>query len=278
MTLAIAASLLILLPQDLPTDEAGATAYLAAKGVQITKNAEGRAVRIMSSGKPLMTAAEYQLIGLLTHLEQAGFNAAPLTEGEWGFLKSLKKLKQLSIWHGTGFATLEPFSGLPVESLTIGGCMGLRDKNRDDAERLRHAIKTLRDLPNLKRGNWYHSPLAPDDSHLAHIADQFPRLEDLRLDFSAPRGSQTTITPEGLSALGKLPLATLGLENAHTFTPEHFKALAGITTLKALLIDARKKSVSADAIAAFKGARPDVEVAVAEEGSANPPALKKGKP
>jgi hypothetical protein len=258
-------------------DEATAIAALTAKGFDITKDASGHATRLMlKSGKDL-TPGDYAPIAQLTSLEQIGINGSALADGEWGFLKSLPKLKQLSIWHCAGFGSLEPFSGLPVESLTIGGCMGLRDKNQDSPEALRHAIKTLHDLPNLKRGNWYHSPLAPDDSHLAHIAQQFPKLEDLRLDFAAPRGSQTSITPEGLAALQKLPLHTLSLENAHSFTAEHFKAVAAIPTLKTLLVDARKQAVATDAIAAFRQARPEVQVVVAEPGAKGPPTAPRAK-
>ncbi|MDQ3625122.1 MAG: hypothetical protein M3463_22030 [Verrucomicrobiota bacterium] len=278
LTLALAFVATSPLHAALPTDEAGAIAYLTNKGVEITKNADGHAVRLMSSGKEKLSPEEYALIGKLTHLEQAGLNDAPLTESQWAFLRSLPKLKRLSIWHGHGFASLEGFCGLPVESLTIGGCMGLRDRNKGDPEKLRHAIKTLRDLPNLKKGNWYHSPLAPDDSHLVHIATEFPQLEDLRLDFNATAGSQTTITPAGLAQLHKLPLTTLSLENAHTFTAEHFKALAGIKSLKVLLVDARRKAVSADAIAAFQQARPDVEVVVADENAKEPPVAKRKGP
>jgi len=258
-------------------DETATIAALTVKGVEVTKAADGKATRLMVKDGGKLTAADFALIGQLTSLEQVGINNAPLADHEWAFLKSLPKLKQLSIWHGHGFATLEPFSGLPVESLTVGGCMGLRDKNKDDPEKLRHAIKTLHSLPNLKKGNWYHSPLIPDDSHLAHIAAQFPKLEDLRLDFASPRGSQTTITPEGLAALQKLPLHTLSLENAHTFTAEHFKAVAGIKPLKTLLIDARKQSVAEDAVATFQQARPGVTVAMSKPGDKTPPALPKKK-
>ncbi|MBK8037837.1 MAG: hypothetical protein IPK22_12030 [Verrucomicrobiaceae bacterium] len=259
----------------LHADEAAAIAALTAKGVEINKSADGKATRLMVKDGKSLSAADFALIGQLTTLEQMGINGAALADSEWGFLKSLPKLKTLSIWHGHGFSTLEPFSGLPVESLTVGGCMGLRDKNRDDPEKLRHAIKTLHDLPNLKKGNWYHSPLIPDDSHLAHIAAQFPKLEDLRLDFAAPRGSKTTITPAGLSALQTLPLHTLSLENAHSFTAEHFKAVAGIKTLKSLLIDARKQAVDEEALATFRAARPDVAVAMSKPGDKTPPALPK---
>ena len=244
--------------ETLPTDEAGAIEFLSAKGVDIKLDAEGHAVRLMSSGKPPMNSDEYQLIGLLTHLEQMGINGAPLAEDEWEFLKLLPKLKSLSIWHCKGFATLEPFSGLPLESLTIGGCMGLRDLNKGEAHKLRNAITTLHDLPNLTHGNWYHSPLAPDDSHLAHIANEFPKLEYLRLDFNAPRGMETTVTPDGLKRLQKLPLSTLNLENASSFTPEHLHAIAGIKSLHSLLIDARKSPTPTEAIAAFKKRRPAI--------------------
>ncbi len=259
----------------LPTDEAGAIAYLTGKGVEITKSADGKATRLMVKDGGKLAAADFALIGKLTSLEQMGINGAPLADGEWGFLKSLPKLKQLSIWHCAGFGSLEPFSGLPVESLTIGGCMGLRDKNKGNPEKLRHALKTLHDLRNLTKGNWYHSPLAPDDTHLAHIAAQFPKLTDLRLDFAAPAGSQTSITPAGLAALQKLPLTVLGLESAQSFTAGHFQAIAGIKSLKTLTVDARKQPANEDAIAAFKQARPDVEVAVSQPGDKGPPQVKK---
>lgn len=274
---AISLAILSTLHAALPTDEPGATAYLIERGVEITKNADGKAVRLMSGGKESLTPEEYSLIGQLTSLEQIGINGAPLGDGEWGFLKSLPQLKQLAIWHSAGFGTLESFSGLPVESLTVGGCMGLRDKNKTDPEKMRNVIQTLSDLPNLKKGNWYHSPLIPDDSHLAHIAEQFPKLEDLRLDLNAPRGSQTTITPEGLTALQKLPLHTLSLENAHSFTGAHFEAIAGIKSLKALLIDSRKAPAPAEGIAVFQKARPEVQVAVSNPGDTKPPALPKEK-
>ncbi|QDU92415.1 hypothetical protein [Lignipirellula cremea] len=270
LTMALTLGAQPLLRAELPNDEAGAIAYLSSKGVKITTD-DGHAVRLMSSGSPALSAEEYQLIGLLTHLEQMGINGAPLADDEWGFLKSLRRLKQLSIWHSKGFAALEPFSGLPVESLTIGGCMGLRDLNKDKPEHLRDAITTLHDLPRLKRGNWYHSPLAPDDSHLAHIAREFPQLECLRLDFHAPRGSETSITPEGLARLQALPLKVLSIENAGGFSTKHLAAIAGVKTLQSLLVDARKQPAPTEALAAFRKLRPDVEVVVASPDAKRPP-------
>lgn len=261
----------LLAAQTLPTNEADVIKYLSGKGLDIKLNDAGHAVRLMSSGKPVMTAEEYQLIGLLVHLEQMGLNAAPLGGDEWGFLASLPNLKSLSIWHGKGFANLEPFCGLPVESLTIGGCMGLRDLNKENSERQRDAIMTLRDLPNLKRGNWYHFPLMPDDSHLKHIANQFKQLEDLRLDFAAPRGFETTVTPDGLAHLEKLPLKVLNLENAGGFSKEHLAVIAKIETLETLLFDARKKPALIQAIEAFRKLRPDVAVVIAGPDAKSPP-------
>ena len=273
----------------LPTDESGVIAYLTDKGLKITKNPEGHAITLFSRGasvptpdKPevkgeaLLTAEEYQLIAKLTQLEMAAFNLAPLRESEWGFLKALPKLKRLSIWHGHKFAALEQFSGLPVESLTIGGCMGLRDLNRDNPKKQRDAIMALPDLPNLKRASWYHSPLMPDDSQLTHIVSHFPKLEDLNLDFTAPSGSQTTLTPNGLALLQKLPLTALNIEGLGTLTPDHFKALAGIKTLKKLTLTAGKLPVPADGLALFKQARPDVNI-LTTPVSATPVALPKKK-
>jgi len=276
-TLTLLLSAASILQAASPADEAGAIAHLSGKGVEITQDPGGKATRLMVKNGKALSAADFALIGQLSGLEQIGINGAPLGEEDWGFLRSLPNLRQLSIWHSAGFGTLEAFSSLPVESLTIGGCMGLRDKNASNPEKLRHAILTLHSLPNLKKGNWYHSPLAPDDSHLAHIAAQFPKLEELRLDFNAPRGSQTTITPAGLAALQKLPLHTLSLENAHPFAAEHFQAIAGIPTLKNLLIDARKQALPGEVVAAFQNERPDVTVAQSKPGDESPPALPRSK-
>ncbi|MCA9063207.1 MAG: hypothetical protein KDA96_09110 [Planctomycetaceae bacterium] len=258
-------------------EETSAIERLTEKGFEIRTDSNGHAIRLMSSGKGDLTAADYQLIGKLTHLEQMGLNAAPLKADEWQFLKALPRLKTLSIWHGHHFATLEPFSGLPVESLTIGGCMGLRDLNKDAPDRLRNAITTLHDLPHLKKVSLYHSPLAPDDTHLKHLAQNFPTLEDLRLDFSAPRGSETLISPNGLKVLQTLPLKVLSLENAQTFTTEHMAAIADIRSLTQLLIDCRRQPVADDVIDTFRRQRPDVQVAVAQPGDPGPPVVRPPK-
>jgi len=263
--------------EPLPATQAGAIEYLMARGLQFKLDESGNAVRLMSTGKPELTVDEYQLIRLLTELEQMGLNAAPLKEDEWGFLKELPKLKTLSIWHGHHFATLKPFCGLPVESLTIGGCMGLRDLNKENPEQLRHAITTLSDLPNVKKINLYHSPLGPDDSHVKHLATQFPALEDIRLDLSSPRGSETTISSEGLRSLQTLPLTKLNFENATTFTSEHFAAIAEIKSLKKLIIDSKSHLAPTDGIAAFRQLRPDVEVVV-ELHEVQTPSLPAKKP
>jgi hypothetical protein len=263
------------LAADLPTDEAEAIAYLQGKGLEIKVDAAGHAQRLMSSGKPEMSPQEYQLIGLLTHLEQMGLNDAPLKTDEWAFLHRLPKLKTLSIWHGHHFADLQAFSGLKVESLTIGGCMGLRDLNRDNPDQLRNAILSLRDLPNLKKTSLYHTPLVPDDSHLQHIAAEFKALEDLRIDLAAPRGSETNITPVGLRSLQALPLQVLSLENAGSLAEEHLQAIAGIKSLQGLLIDARRQSgPSKAALEALRRLRPDVEVIVADANDPGPPQWK----
>jgi len=260
----------------LPTDEAGAIVYLTGKGLTITKNANGHAVTLKSSGQPPMTAAEeYALIGKLTQLEDVNFNAAPLGDGEWGFLKALSKLKSLAVGHSGKFSTMEPFSGLPLESILVGGCVGLRDLNRSDKGKLRNAVTTLHSLPNLKSLTLYHSPVVLDDAHLVHLAAQFPHLETLRLDFAPLAGLHSSITPAGLAALQKLPLLTLKVEGLKDFTATHFQAIAGIKSLKTLSVDTRKQPANTEAIAAFKTARPDVEVAVSQPGDKGPPQVKK---
>lgn len=257
-----------------PTDEASAITYLRDKKVEITQNAAGHAVKLMSRGTPTLTAQEYALIGWLTHLEDVGLNGARLADDQWSFLKSLTKLKRLSIWHGHEFTTLTPFSNLSIESLTVGGCMGLRDKNQDNIQKFRDAVLTLKQLPNLKRANLYHSPLTPDDAHLRHIVNEFPKLEDLRLDFSAPRGTTTSITPAGLASLQSLSLSVLSLENAKSFGAQHFTAIAGIKSLRALAVDSRREPVPIEGVEAFKKLRPDVELVVSQPGDTTPPRLK----
>lgn len=275
IVLAIVLSNALLQAQVLPTDEAGVIAYFTEKGLRISKDKEGHAVALMSSGKPVMSVEEYQLIGKLKHLKQMGLNSSPLVEGQWGFLRELPKLGRLAIWHGHHFASLKPFCGLKVESLTIGGCMGLRNLNKDTPERHRDALRSLRDLPNLRKINVYHSPNAPTDAHLTHIVKQFPKLEEIKTDFASPRGFEPAITPKGLAALQKLKLKVLHVENAHSFTAEHYKALAGIKTLEALLIDARRKAMAEDGVNVLRKLRPDVDVVVTQPGDEHPPRVKR---
>jgi len=154
--------------------------------------------------------------------------------------------------------------------------VGLRDLNRANPEKLRNAVVTLHDLPRLKKLSLYHSPLTPDDAHVASLAKQFPTIEDLRLDFGPTAGKKTTITPAGLKPLQKLPLKVLLIEEIQTCTPEHFTELAGIKSSQALLVDTRKKAAPmvADCVDSFKKLRPEVEVVVSKPGDVGPPRAK----
>ncbi len=253
-------------------EEQEVIALFEKAGARINTDEDGHAIKLFSGGKPPHTVEDLQKIGKLSHLEQLALNAPPAGDEDWGFLSELSNLKQLTIWHGKHFSSLAPFSGLPIEGLTAGGCMGIRNLNQNKPQKQRDAILTLRDLPNLQRLNLYHSPLAPDDAHLAHIAAQFPKLVDLKLDFASPRGTETNITPDGLRKLAALPLEVMSLENVGTFTAEHMKAIAEIETLEAVLIDARRGGVdTAPLVAALKEARPELEVQVAAEGAQGPP-------
>ena len=145
--------------------------------------------------------------------------------------------------------------------------MGIRDLNKDDPERQRDAVLSLRNLPNLKRLNLYHSPLVPDDSHLAHIASEFPLLEELKIDLAAPRNSETNISPDGLRKLKALPLKVLSLETVKSLTPDHMKAIAELESLEAVLLDARREEVDlGPLVEALKKASPDLEVVASEKG------------
>lgn len=261
--------------QDLPQDETGVVQFFEEHGRRISKNKDGHAVKLFSSGKPEMTVEEYQLIGKLSHLEELALNMPPMNDEQWEFLKGMKSLKKLTIWHGKQFSTLKAFTDLPIESLTVGGCMGLRDLNKAHPEKQRDAILTLKELPNLTRLNLYHSPLAPDDAHLKHIAEQFPQLTSLKLDFNAPRGQDFNINTAGLNALHTLPLSELSLESVSKLTADHFQSIAKIKTLKTLLVDARRSEIPTAGLDAFRSLRPDVEIAIAKPGEKLPPRVSK---
>jgi len=246
---------------ELPSTEADIIAHLEGKGAKFKLDGDGEPVRLQHGGKPALDAAEYALIGKLESLEQIALNGAPLVDGEWAWLKELPKLRSLTIWHAGKFASLSNFSELPLESLTVGGCVGVT-RLPQTVEGKRDGILELEGLPELRKLSLYHSPLAPDDAHLAHVVESFPKLEDLRLDFKAPRGVEGEITPEGLAGLAELSLKVLWIENLEGFGVPHFEAIAGIETLEKLIVDVRRASVPEAELAAFREARPKVEVDV----------------
>jgi hypothetical protein len=255
--LPIVAALLAGVPANAAEDT---ITFLTQKGFAIHKDRAGRPGRVMSAGKNPLSAADYQRISELKTVESIGLNATTLKDSEWEFLKSLPKLRSLSIWHAKGITSLSGFSGLAVESLTVGGSMGLRDNNRDQPEKHLNAVLTLRDLPNLRRLSLYHTPLTPDDSHLAHITQEFPKLNDLRLDFATPRGFEVNISITGLRKLHELPLTKLTVENIQALSVSHMRAIAEIPSLKTLVIDARKKPVDKSLVDAARSARPELKI------------------
>ncbi len=113
-------------------DEAAVIELFNKRGDRVTLDDSGHAIKLFSGGKPELTMKELASIGDLTHLEEIAINAAPAGNDDWGFLKKLTKLKKLTIWHGHHFSNLEPFCGLQIESLLLGGCMGLRDLNKEE--------------------------------------------------------------------------------------------------------------------------------------------------
>lgn len=251
------------LPDDtLPSDEAGVIAFFQERGDRVTLDGDGHAVKLFSGGKPELSIPELQLIGKLTHLEELALNAAKAGDDDWGFLQKLQKLKLIRIWHGHHFSSLAPFAGIQAEDILFGGCMGLRNLNKDDPGKLRNVALTLRDFPKVKKLSLYHSPLTPDDSHLAHLVAEFPGLTDLRVDFAAPRGQEIRITPEGLAELSKLKLTRFAVENSEGLTPGHFAALAKIETLENLHIyPPRGKEFDHEPLLAeLKKRKPDLEV------------------
>lgn len=246
----------------LPETEEAVADWFEERGARISRNDEGKAVKLFHNGKPEFSVEELALIGKLKDLEELALNAAKAGDGEWDFLRQLSNLKTLRVWHGHHFSDLESFAGIAAEDVLIGGCMGLRDLNRENPEALRDAVLTLRDLPNLKKLSLYHSPLTPDDSHLAHIVKEFPNLVELRVDFAAPHGQEIKISPEGLAGLAKLKLNRLALERAEDLTPAHLAALAKIETLETLhLYPPRDGEIDYEPLLAeFKKLRPEVEI------------------
>lgn len=252
--------------------EASAIALFEESGARLTRNEEGQVTKLFSGGKPPHSVGDLQRISDFEKLEELALNAPAAGDGDWGFLHDLPNLRKLTIWHGKHFSSLEPFSGLGIEALTVGGCMGIRDLNKDRPERQRDVILTLTNLPNLTFLNLYHSPLAPRDEHLAHIVENFPKLTELRLDFNAPRGFQKATTAAGLTKLQSLPLRILSLENIDAFTPGHMKAVAGIETLEHLLIDARKNPFdTGPLVTVVREVRPDLDIQVAGAEAKGPP-------
>lgn len=256
-----------------PTPEEEATiAQFEAAGARVSRDREGHAIKLFSGGKPQHSVEDLQKIGTLKHLEELALNAPAAGDSDWGFLHDLPNLRRLTIWHGHEFSSLRQFCDLPIQALTVGGCMGIRDLNKDQPEKQRDSILTLTGLPSLTFLNLYHSPLAPEDAHLEHIVKNFPLLEELRLDFNAPRGFQTATTPEGLAKLQNLPLKILSLENINAFTPGHMNAIAGIETLESLLIDTRKAPFdTTQLVNAVRSFRPELDIQVAGEGASGPP-------
>lgn len=253
-------------------EEQAAIEMFEEAGARLTLDNKGHVIKLFSGGNPPHSVEALQQIAAMENLEELALNSPAAGNDDWGFLQELKQLRKLTIWHGKYFSGLEPFSDLPIESLTVGGCMGLRDLNKDEPEKQRDAVLTLSRLPKLKSLTLYHSPLAPADVHLAHIVENFPQLEDLRLDFNAPRGFETTTTPAGLADLNRLPLKVLSLENVNTFTPEHMSAVAGIETLESLLIDARKNPFdTAPLVSAVVSIRPGLDIQVAGADAKGPP-------
>lgn len=234
-------------------------ARLAKKGIKVSKDRAGKPTRLMSRGNPSLTVTDYQSLKKFP-VTSMGLNASTLKNHEWGFLREHQQLKRLAIWHAKGISSLEPFSGLSVESLTIGGSMGLRDLNKGNPDKHRDAVLTLKNLPNLKTLSLYHTPLTPDDKHLAHIVQEFPKLEDLRLDFATPRGTKINITPSGLKKLHALPLKKLTIENFQSFSDAHMKALATIPALKQIVLDSRKRPCPSQLVLALGKANADLEV------------------
>ena len=143
-------TLLALLLTAVPASESDTIQFFQDRGDRVTTDDDGHATKLFSGGKPELSVEDLQRIGDLVHLEELAINAPPANDTQWGFLKSLPKLRKLTIWHGHHFQNLTAFNGLPVESIAFGGCMGIRNLNKENPDAHRNAATTLTDLPNLK--------------------------------------------------------------------------------------------------------------------------------
>jgi len=135
--------------------------FFKEQAARITLNKTGQATKLSLNAKTELSVKEFQSIGELKHLEELAVNMAPGANDDWAFLRKMLALKKLTIWHGHKFSQLTHFSNLPLESLVLGGCMGLRDLNKRNLARQRDAVLGLKGLPELKRLSLYHSPLTP---------------------------------------------------------------------------------------------------------------------
>ena len=97
----------------------------------------------MARGTSPLSVQQLQRIGELTHLTSVGINMSSADDSQWGFLARLPKLKQLRVWHGHHFRSLDVFNGLAVEELTVGGCMGLYRLNKSEPDKAQNVITTL---------------------------------------------------------------------------------------------------------------------------------------
>ena len=263
--LLISAGIVCLSECPLRADEANVIEFFKARGDSVAVDDQGHAVRLMARGTPPLSVHQLQQIGELTHLTNVGINMSPADDSQWGFLAKLPKLKQLKIWHGHHFRSLDIFNGLAVEELTVGGCMGLYRLNKSEPDKAQNVITTLDKLPNVKKLVLYHSPVAPDDAHLEHLVNSFPGVTQLRVDFIAPGRGPSRITGKGLRCLSRLPLTHLTIENADTLSGEDLAVLATLNTLKRLEVFTAKGSKTSEGkyralLVQFEKLRPEIKV------------------
>ena len=246
-------------------DEADVIEFFRARGDSVAVDDQGHAVRLMARGTPPLSVQQLQQIGELTHLTSVGINMSSADDSQWGFLARLPKLKQLRIWHGHHFRSLDVFNGLAVEELTVGGCMGLYRLNTSEPDKAQNVITTLNNLPNVRKLVLYHSPVAPDDAHLEHLVKSFPGVTQLRVDFVAPGRGPGRITRKGLRSLSRLPLTHLTIENADTLSAEDLAVLSTINTLKHLQVFTARGSTTSEGryralLVQFQKLRPEIKV------------------
>jgi len=222
------ASLLALLCQTplFAVSEEEARTKLESFGAKCTvKDGHVRGVSLPKRSTPEQVA----LLEFLPEVETLGAQHTIAPSESWTVLHKLKKLNSLVVWDSHEIQDLRVFADLPVKSLLLGGVMGLKKGDRQE-----DAIQDVSNLPNLTRFYFAHGLLAKKDSHVQHVCQSFPNLNDLWIDFGLKE--DRAVSSSGFDLLGSLKsLARIEIEG-EGLTPEIFERIFKAPKLKEVVL------------------------------------------